>query len=72
MRRILQPAGRFVVLERRVDEGATGHASHGWTDAQAESFAVNCGSHGLVDVTQSEHRTSRGEILAVVARNPES
>ena len=38
----------------------------------SSTFAVDCESHGLVDVTQSEHRTSRGEILAVVARNPES
>lgn len=71
VRRILQPAGRFVVLERRVDEGATGHASHGWTDAQAESFAVDCRRNGFIDVAQSEHRTERGEILAVVARKPD-
>lgn len=71
VRRILQPGGRFVVLERLIEDGATGHASHGWTEAQADSFALECRSGSFVDVSQSTHRTTRGEILAVVARKPE-
>src|SRR6201998_1615409 len=37
LRRVLAPAARFLVMERRVQPGATGLASHGWTDRQGES-----------------------------------
>ncbi len=65
--RILAPGGRFTVLERRISQDATGHASHGWTDAQADSFAARCVAHGLVDVTTSSDNTTRGSILTVTA-----
>jgi ubiquinone/menaquinone biosynthesis C-methylase UbiE len=50
VRRVLSPGGRFLVIERRVRPGATGLASHGWTDQQADSFADCCRSAGLDDV----------------------
>jgi SAM-dependent methyltransferase len=37
--RVLAPDGRLVAIERRSRPGARGLASHGWTDAQAGSFA---------------------------------
>ncbi len=67
IRRILAPGGRFTVLERRIDCGASGHASHGWIPGQAASFAAHCSDHGFVDVTQREDRSERGVILSVTA-----
>lgn len=55
-RRVLVPGGRLVALERRIhDTGAVGTASHGWTPAQAESFAERCRAHGFTDVVVDEH-----------------
>jgi ubiquinone/menaquinone biosynthesis C-methylase UbiE len=65
-RRVLAPGGRLVALERRIhDTGATGTASHGWTPAQAESFAGRCRSHGFSDVAVGEHDGSPA-VLSVV------
>jgi ubiquinone/menaquinone biosynthesis C-methylase UbiE len=66
--RVLAPGGRFLATERRVRPGATGHASHGWTTQQAETFAELCKSAGLHDVHTSSHDTKRGVLLAVLAR----
>jgi ubiquinone/menaquinone biosynthesis C-methylase UbiE len=69
-RRILAPGGRLVALERRIrDTTASGTASHGWTFAQAESFATKCRRHGLSDVTVAEH-PGRPSMLSVVAHPP--
>ena len=48
--RVLAPGGRFVVVERRSPEGATGMATHGWTDAQVERFVEVVGAAGFTDV----------------------
>lgn len=50
VRRVLSPGGRFFAIERCVRPGATGLASHGWTDQQAESFAACCRTAGLDDL----------------------
>lgn len=50
VRRVLSPGGRFLAIERRVRPGATGLASHGWTDQQAVTFAEHCRSAGFDDV----------------------
>lgn len=65
--RVLAAGGRFVATERCVKAGATGHASHGWTAQQAESFAELCESAGFRDVEISSHVTNRGKLFAVVA-----
>jgi ubiquinone/menaquinone biosynthesis C-methylase UbiE len=49
-KRVLAPAGRFLVIERCVRPDATGLASHGWTEQQAESFAAQCRAVGLESV----------------------
>jgi ubiquinone/menaquinone biosynthesis C-methylase UbiE len=72
VRRVLAPGGRFLATERRVKRGATGYASHGWTTQQAESFAELCETAGLVDAAVSDHETSRGTLLTVVAREGHS
>ena len=68
VRRVLADGGRFLATERRVDPGATGLASHGWTASQADSFAATCESAGFTEVERTTHTTRRGVLLAVLAR----
>ncbi len=63
VRRVLQPGGRFVAIERVRTAGARGHASHGWTEEQAGAFAEVCREAGLADPRVEKH----GGSLAVVA-----
>lgn len=70
VRRVLRPSGRFVAIERRVAPGATGHASHGWTDAQADLFAQRCRAAGLTDVVVDRHRRGRRRVISVLAHAP--
>jgi ubiquinone/menaquinone biosynthesis C-methylase UbiE len=65
--RVLVPGGRFLVTERRIRRGATGHASHGWTIDQAEAFAERCSAAGLVDVAVATHTPGNRPTLAVQA-----
>jgi ubiquinone/menaquinone biosynthesis C-methylase UbiE len=65
VRRALAPGGQFVAIERRMHAGARGHASHGWTPEQAETFGARCEEHGLVDVRVSEHTHARHSAMAV-------
>lgn len=69
-RRVLGPAGRLLAIERRTPPGATGHASHGWTEAQAEGFAAECGRAGLTEVQVATHRVGRRTVISVRARRP--
>ena len=69
VRRVLAPGGRFVAIERRTSSGARGHASHGWTDEQADAFTVACRAHGFDDV-RVEHRAGRRSLIAVLAFVP--
>ena len=66
-RRILQPGGRFVAIERHTAPDAEGLASHGWTPAQAEAFAAACRAHGFGEVRVEEHRAGSMDVLAVLA-----
>ena len=63
---MLTPGGRFAAIERHTKPGATGHASHGWTDDQAEAFASLCRSSGFTHVEIAHHAGRRG-LVAVVA-----
>lgn len=47
--RVLRPGGRFVTAERCSPLGATGLATHGWTESQARSFADLCRAAGFTD-----------------------
>ena len=67
VRRVLGDGGRFLATERRVKPGATGLASHGWTDRQAEVFAELCRSAGFGSVDVVSRRNGRGSLLAVLA-----
>jgi ubiquinone/menaquinone biosynthesis C-methylase UbiE len=70
VRRILEPGGRFVGLERRVAPGGTGLATHGWTDAQADAFSELLRAAGFVEVSVTRHTTERAEFQAVVGVRP--
>ncbi len=66
-RRVLAPGGRFVAIEKQTQPGARGHASHGWTDEQAEAFAERCRAHGFTDVAVGQHSTGRRQTVSVTA-----
>jgi len=65
LRRVLAPSGRLLVMERDVKPGATGLASHGWTEQQAESFAAQCREAGFVGLRVDRHRDGRGTAWVV-------
>ncbi len=67
-RRVLALGGRLLAVERRVEPGALGHASHGWREEQAESFARRCEEGGFARVEVRSRQGRRGAILAVLAR----
>jgi SAM-dependent methyltransferase len=67
IRRVLRPGGRLLVLEHVVDPGAEGLAGHGWTEAQAESFATACQDGGFTGVQVDEHQAGRRSELVVQA-----
>jgi ubiquinone/menaquinone biosynthesis C-methylase UbiE len=68
--RVLAPGGRLLAVERQVEAGATGFASHGWTRQQAESFAAQCRTAGFVEAAISEHESGRRTVWAVHATRP--
>ncbi|MHC9293429.1 class I SAM-dependent methyltransferase [Mycobacterium sp. LTG2003] len=63
--RVLSPGGRLIAIERQSPVGATGLASHGWTQQQAESFAALCRSIGFEDVCVGTHGSGRGAVWIV-------
>jgi ubiquinone/menaquinone biosynthesis C-methylase UbiE len=69
-RRVLRPGGRLVAIERRVRPGGRGHASHGWTDDQANAFAHHCLEHGFSDATVDLHTNGRRTTLNVTVTAP--
>jgi ubiquinone/menaquinone biosynthesis C-methylase UbiE len=70
IRRVLSPNGRLLVVERQVQPGATGLASHGWTTQQAETFATLCRSAGLTDVHVTGHGRGRRAVWTVRGVRP--
>lgn len=67
LRRALAASGRLLVIERRVQPGATGLASHGWTEGQAESFAAQCQSAGFSRVRVDQYPDGRRVVWVVRA-----
>lgn len=70
VRRVLAPGGRFLALERSTIEGATGHASHGWTKAQATAFGELCRDAGFEDVRLERRDAGRRSLVGVIATRP--
>jgi SAM-dependent methyltransferase len=69
-RRVLEPGGRLVAIERRTRPGASGLGGHGWTDLQAEAFADRCREHGFVGVAVAHNTTGRRSTVSVTATAP--
>lgn len=69
-KRVLAPGGRFLAIERRVGPDDTGLASHGWTDAQTESFAAQCHTAGFDQVRVDTHPLGRRTVWVVGAVSP--
>ena len=69
-RRVLQPGGRLVAIERLTQPGATGLASHGWTAEQASAFADRCLAHGFTGITTSQQHSGRRTTVSVTATAP--
>jgi ubiquinone/menaquinone biosynthesis C-methylase UbiE len=67
VRRVLRPSGRFLAIERQVEPGATGLASHGWTDEQAHLFVERCRTAGFTNISIDRHQPSRRRVLSVLA-----
>ncbi len=65
--RVVAPGGRFLAVEKRSPPGATGNASHGWTDQQAESFAAMLPSYGFHDAEVAFRQTGRRKVVVVRA-----
>ena len=70
VRSVLSSGGRFLAIERHVRTGATGLASHGWTDSQAQSFAAQCRMAGFDEVRTDRRTTHRHAVWAVHAVRP--
>lgn len=66
--RVLAPGGRLLVAERRIKEGATGLASHGWTEAQARSFAAHLIRAGFTDVESERVHAGRPMVVITAVR----
>ena len=67
VRRVLAADGRLLVIERRVRPGATGLASHGWTDQQVRSFADQCRQADFETVRIGERTLGRRVLWVVQA-----
>jgi hypothetical protein len=63
---VLRPSGRFLALERRSEPGASGIASHGWTEDQAHRFAERCRAVGF-SAEVGQRRAGRGSARSVLA-----
>jgi ubiquinone/menaquinone biosynthesis C-methylase UbiE len=68
--RVLASGGRVLALERQVRPDATGLASHGWTEQQAESFAAQCRTAGFDELRVEGRRTGRRAVWAVYGVRP--
>lgn len=64
-RRVLTPGGRLIAIERQSPDGATGLASHGWTQQQAEAFGALCRDAGFDDVSVAERGSGKQAIWVV-------
>lgn len=68
--RVLAPGGRLLAIERQVRPSATGLASHGWTEQQADAFAALCRTAGFDDVRIDQHATGRRAVWTVSGIRP--
>lgn len=65
--RVLASGGRLLAIERQVAAGATGFASHGWTRAQADTFAALCLDAGFENANITARSRGRKAVWVVTA-----
>jgi SAM-dependent methyltransferase len=65
--RVLAPGGRVLLAERLIRPGARGHASHGFTRAQAEELARGLASAGFAAVHSKILTAGRRTMVVVLA-----
>jgi len=70
VRRVLEPGGAFLALEKRTEPGATGNASHGWTAQQADAFAAMLTARGFEGVETADHDLGKRRVVVVRGRRP--
>jgi ubiquinone/menaquinone biosynthesis C-methylase UbiE len=68
--RALVSGGQFMAIERQVRPGATGLASHGWTDSQVQSFADQCRAAAFETVRIDRRTSGRHAVWVVQAIRP--
>lgn len=68
VQRVLRPGGTFIALEKRIQPGATGNASHGWTPQQADTFAMMLTDHGFTSADTADHDHGRRKVVTVTGR----
>jgi ubiquinone/menaquinone biosynthesis C-methylase UbiE len=68
--RVLAPGGRLLAVERLVEAGATGTASHGWTAPQADAFLALASAAGFTDGSVATTDSRRGPLLVATATRP--
>ncbi len=66
--RVVRPGGTFIAMEKRSPTGATGNASHGWTDAQAHRFAEILLDRGFQSAQVEHHDLGRRKVVSVTGR----
>jgi ubiquinone/menaquinone biosynthesis C-methylase UbiE len=67
-RRVLRTEGLLLAIERHIEPGARGHASHGWTREQVDLFAERCRSAGFTSVEVGAHQVGPRRVLWVLGR----
>ena len=65
LHRVLEPGGRLIIAERLARPGTRGHATHGFTRAQAAETAAAAQAAGFAGSAHETHRAGR-RMLAVV------
>jgi ubiquinone/menaquinone biosynthesis C-methylase UbiE len=67
--RVLVCGGRLLAIERHTKPGATGLASHGWTETQADAFADRCRRSGFTNSRVRAQTIGRKHLIIVQAEN---
>ena len=66
-RRVVRPGGRLVLMERSVQPGARGLASHGMTEHHAEGLMAELATAGFDDVARRTVDIGRRTFLVITA-----
>jgi ubiquinone/menaquinone biosynthesis C-methylase UbiE len=68
--RVLRPVGKMLLAERLVQPGASGHAAHGLTRAQADDLAQQMTAAGFANVHTEIRRAGRRTLVIIHGQRP--